>query len=127
MNFLLSGYSPIRISAFEAASQHDGVSPVHHMLLDWSKHSHLANVSALARTLKFMGREDVVQVLNVASYSSGSQGHTQSQGHRQSANGQVAIDRSYPHQHGNVPYIENMYQSAGSMYFTTSQEHSNHA
>ncbi len=100
---------------------------MHHMLLDWSKHSHLANVSALARTLKFMAREDVVQVLNVANYSSGFQGHTQSQGHRQSSTGQVAIDRSYPHQYGNVPYIENMYQSAGSMYFTTSQEHSNHA
>ncbi len=73
-----------------------------------------------------MGRDDVVQVLNVANYSGVSQGQTQGQGHRQPANGKVPMERSYPHDLGNVPYIENMYQSAGSMYFTTSQSQADH-
>ena len=95
-----TGYSEVRLSQFEALASQEGLAPVSYVLSDWSKHSHLANISTLARTLHCIGRDDVSHVLLPTSYAKG-----QLQGRMPSLSNQL-------------PRIENMYQSTGAAYYS---------
>lgn len=101
--FFLSGYSEVRISQFEAVAAQEGLTPICYILSDWSKQSHLANISTLARTLHMIGREDVSRAILPTNYNK-------------------EQHRALPGQPNQVPRIENMYQTTGAAYYSARDE-----
>ena len=97
--FIITGYSEVRISQFEAVAAQEGLAPISYILSDWSKQSHLANVSTLARTLHLIGRDDASHALLPTHYPKDS----------------YVRMPGLPSQ---VPRIENMYQSTGAVYYS---------